>query len=166
MVARLAERRVRVPHRPRVDAAGRERGLGVGGREEHERDVACGQVGLFQRGEREIVADGAARRRETLALQTRDVRERRMRTDDDRKIERIRACRGDRPHPRAGCEREHERRVAEAADVHGARVQCFAKRLRCRKIEPFDLVRQVFQLAGRFENAARLQRLVADLEHG
>jgi hypothetical protein len=57
-------------------------------------------------------------------------------------------------------------RVAEAADVHRARVQCFAKRLRCRKIEPFDLVRQVFQLAGRFENAARLQRLVADLEHG
>ncbi len=76
--------------------------------------------------------------------------ERRMRTDDDRQIERIRARRGDRPHTRARCELRNEAAlVAEAADVHGACVQsspsgCAAGKLKWH----FDLVRQVFQLAG------------------
>jgi hypothetical protein len=89
-----------------------------------------------------------------------------MLVDDNRKVDGMRAGRGDGAYLGARRKRKHQRRIAEAADIHGSRVQCLAQRLRGRKVEPLDLVRQILQLARRFENAARLQRLVAYFEHG
>jgi hypothetical protein len=83
---------------------------------------------------------------------------------DDREVDRCRARRGHRAHSRPRCIGKNQRCVAKAADVDRARIERLAERLCSGEVEPFDLVRDILQLTGRFENAARLQLLIADFQ--
>ena len=69
VLALLADRKIRIPDRPRLDAAIGECRPGIGRRQIDRRDILIGQSGLFQRGDHHVVRAAAFREPDALALQ-------------------------------------------------------------------------------------------------
>ena len=69
----LADREIRIPDRPCIDAAIGEGGPGIRRRQIDRRDIGVGQAGLFQRLHDDVMGAGALGEADALALQIRDA---------------------------------------------------------------------------------------------
>ena len=137
VLALLADREIRIPDRPRLDAAIGECRPGIGRRQIDRRDILIGQPGLLQRGDHHVVRAGALGESDALALQVGNganagvggnenalpVGDRRSRDIDDVGVRGL------------GKDR---RRIADRAEIDAAGAHGFQQRRPRRELDPLD----------------------------
>ena len=136
-LALLADREIRIPDRPGVDAAVGECRPRVGRRQIDRRDVLIGQPGLFQRRDHHVVGAGALGESDALALQVGDaanagiggnenalpVGDPRSRDIDDVGVRGL---------------REDRRRIADRTEIDAADAHGLQQRRPRRELDPLD----------------------------
>jgi hypothetical protein len=158
-------RDIGVPCRPGVDGAGLQRDRRIRGRQKDELDIRRLESVGFQKGEDELMPDGAAPRRDLLAEEIFEAMGRVVSAHDDREPLRNRTGRFNRLDRRSRGGGEGEGRVTGRARVDGASPRRLKQRRCGGELGPFDRVGQRFERARGLERDARVALLIADTKH-
>ena len=137
VLAPLADREIRIPDRPRLDAAVGECRSRIGRRQIDRRDILIGQSGLLQCGDHHIVCAAALGKSDALALQVGNAANAGIGGDEnalpvgdprsrDIKDIGVRSLREDR------------RRIADGAEVDAADAHGLQQRRPRRELDPLD----------------------------
>ena len=155
---------IRLPGRPGIEAAAGQRRLGLGREKEAEGYVALGQIGVFQGGKHQLMADRAAAGADALALEIGKGLDGRVRAHQNGKAALLCPRGQDGPDRSPRGDREGEGRIADDAGIDGLGVEGLQQRSRGRELAPFDLVGQILEHAGGLHQGAGAAALIADLE--
>ncbi|CAM2143891.1 conserved hypothetical protein [Paraburkholderia tropica] len=160
---------IRVPDHPGIDAAARERGARIGGREINGLNILVLEIRFLERFHEQIVHVRAFIQGHALAAQIGDRANRRILRDHDGFALRRGRLAGDIDEIHAASLRENRRRLANRADIDRARIEAFEQLRTAGELQP--LHRKTERRKAFFERAARFQYdeipvlLKADAQH-